>query len=43
MYKIGKPLARLTKKKKRQINTIRNERGGYNGYHTNTKDHKTIL
>ena len=44
--KIGKPLARLVKKKreKNQINKIRNEKmRDYNRQHRNTKDQKRIL
>ena len=43
--KIDKPLARLIKKKKRtQINKIRNEKGEVNNrHHKNTKDHKRLL
>ena len=42
--KIDKPLARLIKRERAQINKIRNEKGGsYNGHHRNTKDHKRLL
>ena len=43
--KTDKPLARLIKqkRKKNQVNKIRNEKGGSNRQPRNTKDHKRIL
>ena len=42
IYKVNKPLAKLKKKKKNQIDKIRNKRS-YNGHHRNTEENTVIL
>ena len=41
--KIDKPLARLIKREKNQINKIRNKKRGYSRQYRNTKDYNTLL
>ena len=41
--KIDKPLARLIKREKNQINKIRNKKRGYSRQYRNTKDYNILL